>query len=63
MTYKLCKECKLKPECLKACSDAIKFELQDQSGNYMDSKEYKPKGTSTTFYDMRRGSGGLSKFK
>lgn len=60
---KLCKGCNIREHCEQTCPDAIKFELQDNKGNYMDSKEYKPKGTSTTFYDMRRGSAGFGRFK
>lgn len=63
MTLKLCKECDIKEYCKQTCQDAIKHEIQDNKGNYQPAADYKAKGTSTTFYDMRRGQGGINRFK
>lgn len=59
---KLCKQCEIKLECDKKCSEAIEFEQEDHSINYMKTGEYKPTGqASKTWFDMRQ-SGGLNKF-
>lgn len=55
---KLCQQCEIRSECDRKCIEAVAFEHEDNSKNYIKQPYVKLK----TPYVDKRQSGGLSKF-